>query len=93
MFHCKQLFEVDKTPKEQRMKLISIHLEGKHYSGIKHSPKKYQEERGDGPVGVYRLFGEQVRGGIALDPRAELKNLKQEGTVNEYHKIEASWRT
>lgn len=83
LYKCNQFFQLDDIEDAQRVRLAAIHLEGKallwHQKLMKKCQNilprwaKYTEE-------INMRFGE-----LYDDPMAELKALKQAGTVQEYH--------
>lgn len=83
LYKCNQFFQLDDIEDAQRVRLAAIHLEGKallwHQNFMKKCNNvlpnwaKYTEE-------ITLRFGE-----LYDDPMAELKALKQGGTVQEYH--------
>lgn len=83
LYKCNQFFQLDNIDDAQKVRLAAIHLEGKallwHQKFMKKclnvlpTWKKYTEE-------ITLRFGE-----LYDDPMAELKALKQSGTVQEYH--------
>lgn len=81
LYKCNQYFELDNVTGPQRVKLAAIHLEGRallwhqNYAKSKSivSWSQYVQD-------ITSRFGE-----IYDDPMADLKALKQTGTIQEYH--------
>ncbi|XP_074265326.1 uncharacterized protein LOC141587757 [Silene latifolia] len=84
VYRCEQFFEVDSTNEDLKVKLVSIHLEGKAL--LWHQSLMKTNLQGLWPVwGVYKAailarFGSQPYD----DPISELMNLKHSGTVEAY---------
>ncbi|PKA61698.1 putative mitochondrial protein [Apostasia shenzhenica] len=82
VFRCEHFFEIDNTPPEFRLKLISIYLEGKAL----HWHQNFLRSRGNAvsweeyKVAISQRFAERAY----EDPLSDLITLKQDGTVNEY---------
>ncbi|XP_020105551.1 uncharacterized protein LOC109722075 [Ananas comosus] len=84
LFRCEQFFEVDGTSEEAKVRLAAIHLEGKalqwHQIYMKSRLTRSQPTWEEYVVSLNTRFGAD----LFDDPMAELKNLKQTGTVMEY---------
>ncbi|PKI45686.1 hypothetical protein CRG98_034002 [Punica granatum] len=85
LYRCEQFFEVDKTADELKLKLVVIHLEGKalqwHQSYMRSLAAENKEVKWEEYVAaVVARFGET---GFE-DPMADLKNLRQLGSLREY---------
>ncbi|KAL0462917.1 UNVERIFIED_CONTAM: hypothetical protein Slati_0179300 [Sesamum latifolium] len=84
LFKCEQFFKVDDTPSDAKVKLATVHLEGRALQ----SHQVYMKSRLTREVpnweeyvrALYDRFGTQLYD----DPMAELMNLKQVGTVQDY---------
>nr|CAD1839913.1 unnamed protein product [Ananas comosus var. bracteatus] len=84
MYRCEQFFEIDGTEEDAKVKLATIHLEGRALqwhqvymkSRLTRSPPTWEEY----------VSALNTRFGVDLydDPMAELKELKQTGSVMEY---------
>ena len=85
LYRCHQFFEVDGTPPETMVKLASINVEGR---ALQWQQNWVKYKKGSGSVSweeyvlaLEERFGDHSKG----DPMSELLNLKQAGTVSQYH--------
>lgn len=84
VYKCDQFFEVDNTPSNTKVKIASVHLDGKalqwHQSYMKsritRDPPTWEE--------YVRALSERFGTMIYDDPMAELVSLKQTGNVQKY---------
>lgn len=85
LYHCRQCFEVEGTRVDAKVKLASIHLEGRallwHQSCMKLRGVVEWQQWEEYAVAVQSRFDDVPY----CDPMAELKALRQEGTVQAYH--------
>ncbi|KAL0324846.1 UNVERIFIED_CONTAM: hypothetical protein Scaly_1641400 [Sesamum calycinum] len=84
VFKCEQFFEVDDTPSGAKAKLAAVHLEGRalqwHQVYMKSRLTREVPNWEEYVRALYDRFGTQLYD----DPMAELMNLKQVGTVQDY---------
>lgn len=84
IYKCDQFFEVDSTSENIKVKMVSIHLEGKallwHQSLMKTREFGSWPSWGDYKTAIIARFGNNSFD----DPMAEIMNLRQKGTVEQY---------
>lgn len=84
LYHCEQYFEYDETAEGMKVKVATIHLEGKTLQW--HQNFMHNRLRNELPGWEEYIEAISARFGDDLhaDPMAELKNLKQSSTVQVY---------
>ncbi|KAG8374641.1 hypothetical protein BUALT_Bualt10G0017100 [Buddleja alternifolia] len=84
IFKCEQFFDVDETPFDAKVRIASVHLEGKalqwHQVYMKSRLTREIPNWEDYVRALHDRFGAL----LYEDPMAELMNLKQTGSVKEY---------
>lgn len=83
LYRCRQFFEIDNINDEARVKLAAIHLEGRALLWHQH----YMKNRGQ-VVPSWEQYVKDITarfGDLFDDPMADLKALKQTGSVQSYH--------
>ncbi|PKI48777.1 hypothetical protein CRG98_030819 [Punica granatum] len=85
LYRCEQFFEVDMTPDDVKMKLVSIHVEGRALQWHQAYVRSLGVERkmvnwNEYVIAVVSRFGDSGY----EDPMVDLKNLRQAGLVQDY---------
>ncbi|KAG8369325.1 hypothetical protein BUALT_Bualt15G0139500 [Buddleja alternifolia] len=84
VYRCEQFFEVDETPSDAKVKLAAVHLEGKALQWH----QIFMKSRLTRELPSWREYVKALsdRFGVLLydDPMAELANLKQTGSIQDY---------
>lgn len=81
LYRCQQFFSIDNVVDDQKVKLVSMHVYDKAMVWHKKFIKLHEE---DVPWQMYEQAIEQRFGQTFEDPMGELKNLKQNGSVQSY---------
>ena len=84
IFRCKQFFRIDGTEDDMKVEFASMHLYDKALTWHQQYVKKY----GEGTV--WEQYEEKLLerfGAIYEDPMGELKNLKQDSTIQHYQEV------
>ncbi|KAG8380503.1 hypothetical protein BUALT_Bualt06G0022400 [Buddleja alternifolia] len=84
VYRCEQFFEVDATPSESKVKLAAVHLEGKALQWHQMLMKSRLIRNLPNWEEYVRALNERFGTFVYEDPMAELVNLKQTGTIQEY---------
>ena len=84
VYRCGRFFEIDETPMDARVKLASIHLEGRALQW----QKLFLKNRGESPLPRWHdyISALTVRIGnrVFEDPISDLMKLRQNGELNDY---------
>lgn len=82
-YRCRQFFVVDATPPEQRIRLISIHLEGKALKWHLNMMKSRRDEDLSWDMYLTHMEG-RFSDAKHINPMVQLKQLQQITSVDEY---------
>ncbi|KAG8391132.1 hypothetical protein BUALT_Bualt01G0156100 [Buddleja alternifolia] len=84
LYKCEQFFEVDETPSATKVKLASVHLEGKALPWH----QMYMKERLTREIPNWEEYVKALNDHFGAliydDPMADLVNLKQLGNIQQY---------
>ncbi|KAK8947110.1 hypothetical protein KSP39_PZI006748 [Platanthera zijinensis] len=84
IYKCDQFFEIDGTPEDAKVRMASVHLEGKalywHQAYMKARLTRQWPNWEEYSQALHGRFGSALFG----DPMSELKNLRQRTTVQNY---------
>ncbi|KAG8363657.1 hypothetical protein BUALT_Bualt19G0045300 [Buddleja alternifolia] len=84
LYKCEQFFEVDETPSAAKVKLASVHLEGKALQWHQMYMKGRLTREIPNWEKYVRALNDRFGALIYDDPMSELVNLKQLGTIQQY---------
>ncbi|KAH7692048.1 Retrotransposon gag domain-containing protein [Dioscorea alata] len=84
LFKCKQFFEFDETPGGIKVKIASLHLEGASLQWYQHYMRNKGEENSPNWEEYVTQLDTRFGSELHYDPMAELKDLRQTGSVHNY---------
>ena len=84
LYQCETYFLMDETPLEVKTKLAIMHLEGKAFKWH-HASRKILWSKHLPSWGEYVQFLTERFGNACDDPMVKLMNLREKGTISEYH--------